>query len=216
MECVGRHFCSRVIGDTCFPEPVHRALAGVHLHGEGDDGEEGEHRVEDDTDEHEYLSGAGTQKKKSAEDEPCNPFAGERYNRYESRTKTERTVFGSMLHGVSALVCSYCSSGYVRSVIDILGEVDGLGSRVVVVGQLARDASDLDIIDAMVMQHFLRYFFSGHAQGFLRITLELTLKGRRDQPARQSDADKDDPIYSRWCHYAFVFLIFLRHILHSP
>ena len=58
------------------------------------------------------------------------------------------------------------------------------------IGQLAFDAGDLDIKDAMIVQHFLRHLSSGHAEGFLRVALELPLERSRDQPARQGDADE--------------------------
>ena len=83
MERVGRHFGGGVIGDTCFSKPVHCTLAGVHLYREGDQGEEGEHRIEDDTEQHEYLSGTGAKQEESGEDDPGDPFAGERHYRNE-------------------------------------------------------------------------------------------------------------------------------------
>ena len=53
------------------------------LHDPGDlpdQGEEGEHRIKDDAEQHEYLSGTGTKQEESGEDDPSDPFAGERHH----------------------------------------------------------------------------------------------------------------------------------------
>ena len=62
------------------------------------------------------------------------------------------------------------------------------------VGQLAFDARDLHIVDAMVTEHFLGYLAARQRERFLAVFLELALQRCRNDPTRQGNADKYNPI----------------------
>ena len=95
-----------------------------------------------------------------------------------------------MLYGVTALVRSYRCGCYVTAVIHILGQVNRLRGRVIMVRQLTLDTSDFHIVDTMVAQHLLRYVPSAHRQRLFAVPLELALERIGNQPTGQGDAEE--------------------------
>ena len=63
------------------------------------------------------------------------------------------------------------------------------------VGKVAIDAGNLDIIDAIVAQHLLCHVTTCHAigQGYLGKLLELAIQVGLHDVAEQGDSDKDYP-----------------------
>jgi len=60
-------------------------------------------------------------------------------------------------------VSRHCRGCDAAAVVDVLAQGDGLLGRVVVVGQRAVGGDDADIIDAVVVKHFLGYLGSRQA-----------------------------------------------------
>ena len=67
-----------------------------------------------------------------------------------------------MLYGVATFVGSYGGGRNTIAKVYSLAEVDGFVGRVVVVGQLAGGADDAHVVDAIVAEHLLSHFASGH------------------------------------------------------
>lgn len=218
MERIACHRCCLSVRNASLLQPIHCALAGIHLYRQRDEREECYHRIQANTDEEQDLSRAATYKKQSSQDNPCHPFATERHHRHQSRTQSERSICRSMLYCMSAFMRSDSRCCHIGSVIDFLREVNRFGCRVIMVGQLAFNTRDLHIIDTVIMQHFFRHFFSRHGQVMLRIAPELALQRSGYNPTCQRNTDKQYPIYRCSCHFSSSLppVCGISYILRTP
>ena len=100
-----------------------------------------------------------------------------------------------MLHGMTTLVGCHSGSGYATRLVDLAAEVDGMVRRVVVVGQAAFDAGNLNIVDAVGLEHLLGYIATSHAahERFFGEVLELTVQVGLNDVADQRDTDEYNP-----------------------
>ena len=82
------------------------------------------------------------------------------------------------------------------AIIDVRAKIERAVGGVVVVGELAWRRNDLHVVDAIFAKHLLGHLRPRKArgQGHFRVFLELALQRCRNDPTRQGNADKYNPI----------------------
>ena len=97
MKCIGSHLCRLAIGDTGFLQPVHGALAGIHLHRQGDKREQGGDREKTDTHWHVILNPFDDNKLQVVNRKMFRDFK-RRYVTVAIRTLVRRTPYSNLFY----------------------------------------------------------------------------------------------------------------------
>ena len=131
----------------------------------------------------------------TGEQDPLHQVVGKGHDRYEGGPHLERKVALGMLQDMAALMGGDGRGRDAAAGIDFAAEVDGLGLGVVMVGQAAFDAGDLDIVDAVFTQHLLGDLGAGQAgrQGYLGVFRKPALQGLLDDETGHHHSDHDNP-----------------------
>ncbi len=196
-------------GDAGLVEPCHGAFGGVVLHRQGDEGENGGEGKEDDADEeHPASDEVGEAEEENAgKEDPLCPLGTELHHRHHAGAHRQPFVGGGVLHSVAALVRSDSRRRNAVLAIDPLTEVDGLGLRVVMVGESAGHTGDLNIVDAVVAQHLLGYFLASEAaaETDLAVFLDTRVECLADNEAQDHKYNEDNQIHSRGFSFGIDF-----------
>ena len=134
LEGILRLVVGSGIGHTRLVQPRQSPLAGIDFDRQRNETEERSSGKQDDTHEHDlghHLYGEDTDQQN-----PLYPVRSKADKRNQRRAQRQKRIGPGMLYRMAALVGSHSRSSHAVAVVDLAAEVDRVGRRVVVVGQL--------------------------------------------------------------------------------